>query len=106
MRTRRITPEGAVKASIRDFVNRVVGNHRLRLWAIVGGPLQAPGIADYLGVFEGRALAVECKAPGGKQSPAQAKFQEQWERAGGIYVLAYGPEDLAKALGLEGLFIW
>lgn len=105
MRNRRTTPEGAVKASVRAFVKQVVGNHRLRIWAIVGGPLQTPGIADYLGVFEGRAVAIECKAPGGKQSPAQVKFQEEFERAGGLYCLAYGPEDVAKALNIPGL-LW
>ena len=98
------TPEGAVKASIRQFCRQFLGD-KLALYAIIGGPLQAPGIADYLGCYEGKAVAIEVKAPGGKQSPKQKEFQAAWETAGGIYCLAYGPEDVAKALGVKGL-LW
>ena len=99
------TPEGQVKASVLEYVKYLrASGRRIRLWAIVGGPLQPPGIADYLGVDEGRPLAVECKAPKGKQNPAQKVFQAAWEDCGGTYALCYGPDDLERALKLKEMF--
>ena len=46
------------------------------------------GSADVLGLCKsGRFLSIECKSPGGKQSPAQVEFQEKVEENGGLYLL-------------------
>jgi hypothetical protein len=56
------------------------------------------GVADIIGLLPGgRFLAVECKSGRGRQSPAQRAFQAMVEESGGLYVLARGVEDLAKA---------
>lgn len=54
------------------------------------------GSADLHVLVEGRALFVELKAPGKKQSPAQVEYQRKVESAGATYVV----ED---SLGLETL---
>ena len=46
------------------------------------------GSADILGLCKsGRFLAIECKSPGGSQSPAQEVFQGEVEKNGGLYLL-------------------
>jgi hypothetical protein len=41
---------------------------------------------------------VECKAPGGRQSPAQKTMEEAIKRGNGIYILARSVEDVQKGL--------
>lgn len=53
------------------------------------------GSADILGYCRnGRGLAIECKSPGGSQSPAQVEFQRRAEETNALYVLAFGAIDL------------
>lgn len=59
------------------------------------------GVADILGVLPGgRALAVECKMVGNKPTPDQVSFGIEFVGMGGLYVLAYSIDDLAKAVKL------
>jgi hypothetical protein len=46
----------------------------------------------------GRFLGVECKAPEGRQSTAQIKFQVMIEKRGGLYVLAHSVVELVAKL--------
>jgi len=55
--------------------------------------LGPPGIADIVGLIEGRAVFVEVKTEKGKQRKAQKAFQVAAEKAGGIYIVARYPED-------------
>jgi hypothetical protein len=55
--------------------------------------LGPPGIADIVGVIDGRGVFVEVKTKTGKQREAQRKFQKAIEKAGGIYILARSPEE-------------
>lgn len=57
-----------------------------------------PGAADIIAVYQGRALAVECKTKAGRQSPDQRNFQAAWERAGGVYVIVRSATDALAAL--------
>jgi len=58
------------------------------------------GSADILGCNPyGRFLAVECKYGKGKQSEAQKKFETNVTAKGGLYVLAYGVDDMEKNRG-------
>lgn len=67
------------------------GNHPIRFGLV--------GSADIIGLLpDGRFLAVECKSKTGKQSDMQKRFQENIEQNNGVYVLAYGVEDLEEAL--------
>ena len=57
-----------------------------------------PGSADILGVHDGRAFGIETKALFGKQRDQQAKFQAVFSAAGGLYGLAYTPEQAVQLL--------
>lgn len=58
------------------------------------------GSGDILGVFLGRAAALEGKTATGRQSAAQKEFQREFESAGGLYILFRCPEDALKGLGV------
>jgi len=93
------TPERIVKDAIKQLAPHI----GLRIWAIVGGLGQHPGIPDFLGVHKGRAVAIEAKAGRNKLSRYQEQFRAEWERHGGVFILARGPEDVCKALGITGV---
>lgn len=58
-----------------------------------------PGLADITGMLRsGRALYVECKLPGNRQTMAQKNFQYEVGMSGGLYVLTYSLDDLAEAV--------
>jgi len=56
-----------------------------------------PGSPDIICVIKGQYVGIEVKAPKGKQNPNQIQFQQDLERAGGRYVLAYSLDDIIKA---------
>lgn len=56
------------------------------------------GTPDLLGVWNGRALAIEVKRPKGVQSVEQVAFQKAWEARGGIYILARSVDDVEEVL--------
>lgn len=56
------------------------------------------GIADIMGVFRGRPVAIETKTLTGAQRETQRRFQAAFERAGGLYVLARSVDDAMKEL--------
>jgi len=66
-----------------------------------------PGSPDLIGVLNGRAIGVECKKPlgprgghgGSVQTSEQKAFQDEFERAGGLYILARSVDDVEKAIG-------
>lgn len=57
------------------------------------------GWPDITGLLpDGRFIGVECKAPGGRQSPVQKSIEQEIARRNGIYILAYSVDDLEKGL--------
>lgn len=57
------------------------------------------GWPDITGLLpSGRFLGIEVKAPGGRQSPAQKLMEQEILRRHGVYVLAYGVEDVREAI--------
>ncbi|RDC68082.1 VRR-NUC domain-containing protein [Rhodovulum sp. 12E13] len=60
--------------------------------------LGPPGIADIVGVVDGRAVFVEVKTKKGRQRKAQAAFQAAAEKAGAVYVVARSPDDAVSAV--------
>jgi hypothetical protein len=57
------------------------------------------GWPDITGLMpDGRFIGVECKAPTGRQSPAQKQMEESIRRRNGIYILARSIEDVARAI--------
>lgn len=66
------------------------------------------GAADIQGTLKtewgGQSIAIECKRlKGGVQSQAQKNWQRNFERGGGIYILARSVEDVVERLRKEGL---
>lgn len=71
-----------------------------------GGPRviqSAPeGTPDLMGVMTpGRAFGIEVKTAKGKQRDAQKKWQEAWEKRGGLYILARSLEDVYRGLDIQ-----
>lgn len=56
------------------------------------------GLPDVMAFSQGKAYAIECKDKQGRQSPAQKEFQTNFEKAGGIYVLARSIDDVMAIL--------
>lgn len=59
------------------------------------------GMADIIGMYNGRFLAIEAKFGKGEQKPPQQAFQHTVERFGGMYVIARSLQDVQDALGCE-----
>lgn len=77
-----------------------VPNGELRNWK-VGAQLKAAGLragaADLLFLIDGRCHAVELKTEIGTLKKKQIEFQEDWQRAGGFFHVAFG---LDQAIGI------
>lgn len=56
------------------------------------------GCGDLMGCYYGRATAVETKTRRGKQLKSQRVFQKNWERAGGLYIIANSPDHAVDQL--------
>ncbi len=66
----------------------------------------APGSADLLGVADGgQFIAIEVKAPRGRQSERQKAWQMMIERHGGVYVLARSVGEAVSKLREQGIAI-
>ena len=65
-------------------------------------PLQGlgctPGVSDFIGIYQGRFLAVETKAPKGKLTPAQTAFLDNVRKQGGIGLVAWSVDDVIEGL--------
>jgi hypothetical protein len=95
------TPEGQLKASIRQLLNTVGIFH----FNVLQGLGCYPGISDILGVYRGTFLAIEIKAPRGHASPLQIEFLKRVKEEGGIAILAYSVDDVIRGLGIEDRFL-
>lgn len=57
-------------------------------------PWYRVGVADILGIYKGKPLAIEVKAAKGRLSPAQDNFLEEFKENGGIAFVARSVEDV------------
>jgi hypothetical protein len=66
-----------------------------------------PGVADFLMFLYGANVAIEMKDEGGKQSDAQKKFQEDWERLGHHYEIARSLDNFKQIVEIYyGVHPW
>ena len=102
---RRGKPERAVQRAILLYL-RVKGclaavtdaGAAYRAGAFFGDSIPA-GWPDITGLLpSGRFIGVECKAPGGRQSPVQKAMAEAIAKRNGIYILATSVDDVEKGL--------
>jgi hypothetical protein len=56
------------------------------------------GIPDIMGVERGYPVGIETKAKKGKQGETQRIFQRNFEKSGGIYIIARSPEQALAEL--------
>jgi hypothetical protein len=61
------------------------------------------GTLDIVAIISGRGVWIDAKTGRDRLKPAQVKFCEAVERAGGIAFAAYSVEDVANRLRMEGL---
>jgi len=62
------------------------------------GKWEKYGVADILGIYKGRMLAIEVKRPGGKPTEHQIIFINQVNQNGGIAFVASSLEDVENNL--------
>jgi len=51
-------------------------------------PLSVKGVADIICCHKGRAVAIEVKSPTGTLRPEQIEWLKEWEKAGGLAMVA------------------
>jgi penicillin-binding protein-related factor A (putative recombinase) len=104
-----MTPERAIQNEICAylklkgafvFVHDSVGifDPRKGVFRSNKSPHRIRGVADILGIWRGRPLAIEVKTKTGRVSPHQKAFLEAWEQAGGIGFVARSLEDVTYEL--------
>jgi hypothetical protein len=61
------------------------------------------GTPDLMGVLgpNGKAFGIEVKTAKGRQREAQKRWQDAWEKRGGIYILARSLEDVYRGLDID-----
>ncbi len=98
-------PEGNIKKTIMAWLQA----HNIPAWNNATGAYKmgdsyirygAIGSADIMAILppSGRSVHIEVKSATGTQKPAQKRWQAMVERAGGIYILARGIEDVTILL--------
>jgi hypothetical protein len=58
----------------------------------------AKGVADLLGIYKGKPLAIEVKTKSGELSLVQFQWLTEFQRAGGIMLIATCVEDVQRGL--------
>ena len=95
------TPEAILTRSVRDLLKWAGIFH----WKNHGGLGSAPGLPDICGVWKGRAIAIELKAPRGIVSDQQQRFIDRINEAGGLAFVARSVDEVIAALGLQDRFL-
>jgi len=108
LKTRKPPREADVIRSVTAYVKRL----RLCLWRSNTGSMSIEssgkqryvkfglkGSADFTGILpDGRRIEVECKRPGGRQSPDQKAFQLMIEQNNGVYLLVDSLESFIRQI--------
>lgn len=93
-------PEQKVKRKIRQYLNSLGPDVYFVRYGIYG----TPGYPDLVGVVRGYYVGIEVKAPekrgheDGGMSPVQKATRRIIEIAGGIYILAYGVDEVRPVI--------
>ena len=86
--------EADITRQIRQYLN-ILGIWHWKVWQ---GPMSRPkGVADIIGILDGRFLAIEVKRPGAKLTEDQAIFLQKVRNNGGIGIVA---RDVSDVMGL------
>jgi len=85
--------ETAITEAIMRWL-RARGAHVIKTY---GGPYRR-GLPDLIGVYRGRALALEVKRPGGKPTKLQEYELGRWAAAGAVAGVVTSVEDAKRLL--------
>lgn len=86
--------EADITKQIRDYLKVRNVFH----WKVMQGLGATPGIADILGIYQGRPLAIEVKTAKGKLSEYQISFIQNFKSEGGIAFVARSVDDVVNNL--------
>ncbi len=87
-----MTPETAIKKSIRDYL-------RLSGWFVfhvLQGLGAYKGVSDFVAIKDGNVLFIEVKTERGRQSEHQKKFENNICNSGGHYFVARDVSDVDR----------
>lgn len=89
--------EGQLTLSIKKKLNEIT---KARFDKIHGGPYQRAGIADIIGLINGRYIAIEIKTPQNKSGVTriQQEFLDEINACGGIGFVATSFDEVREAL--------
>lgn len=60
--------------------------------------VSAYGVADILGGYRSRGVAIETKTRTGKLRTTQIRFRDAWTKTGNVYIIARSPEEALEQL--------
>lgn len=109
---KRVIPEKAIENHILKFlwINKVFAwkNQSTGMWDATKklyrkshNPFHIKGVADIIGVYEGRLLAIEVKSEKGVVSKEQREFLDKVNAKGGIGFVARSIKDVEMVLFLS-----
>jgi len=101
MRAKPPTPEAILTRSVKQLL-KAAGIFHYKHW---GGPMGYPGVADIIGCYQGRMIAIELKSPNGKATPDQERFIQNVNDAGGIAFVARSIDEVIEGLGIQDRFL-
>lgn len=91
---------GPLEKDITKAIRQYLKMRRVYHWKQWQGLGSTPGVADILGIYQGRMLAIEVKGPKGRVSEKQQEFIDTVNECGGIAFVARSVDDVIR--GIEG----
>lgn len=86
--------EADTTRQIRDYLKL----NRIFHWKVFQSLGSEKGVADIVGIYLGKPLAIEVKTAKGKLSEHQAKWLDSFREAGGIAFVARSVDDVEREL--------
>ena len=90
VRGRRVTPETALKAGVKEWLSL----HGWLHYPLAESRYGVKGLPDRIAVKNGRTVYIECKSPRGELSEWQQVRQREITEAGALYLLVRDLDDL------------
>jgi len=91
--------QGVGEAQLTIQIRELLRARGIFHWKSWQGPMSQPkGVADIIGCYKGRFIAIEVKVGSRQLTPQQAAFLSQVERAGGCAFVARSVKDVVVGL--------
>ena len=95
------------ETEITKAIQQVLKGLGVFCWKQWQGPMSQPkGVADIIGVWNGRFLAIEVKHPEGRLTEDQERFLGKVRAHGGIGLIARSVDDVIDGLGVRDRFLF